>query len=331
MKLKTLIFIGFYLLAYPIQLLAQDIHFSNLKMAEIYNSVGSIGAGEASFKTTSIYRNQWPTVGKAYNTIGLAVEGKLDLDKNALGFGLIVNRDQAGELSLTKLQAEGAIVYHQQVSLYSHLSGGIQGGIIQHSIDGTKSEWQNQFNGKQFDASRPSGEDPLFKPFINYTLGAGVQWKYDNNRPYTQEGVMSKLQFGFSMYHLSSSKLTYLTKQNENMRFVLSGSSVIGLDFNNSVLEPAFVYQQKGPEKELIFGAMYKYIIRKGARYTNFTKRIDFALGTYYRLPNDAFVPTFNMTYGNFELGLSYDINISPLIQASNSVGGIEFSLRFSI
>lgn len=318
------------LLALASQLTAQDIHFSNLPMAENFNSVASFGGSKAYFRATSLYRNQWPTVGKAYQTTGISIEGKADLDRNALGFGFVANRDQAGDLSLTKLQAEGAIAYHQRVTRFSYLSAGVQGGIIQHSIEGTNAQWQNQFDGKQFDGSRPSGEDALFQPFINYTLGAGIQWAYDNKQFYSQGGVMSQLKFGLSLYHLSSSKLEYITQESDKIRVVFSGSSSIGLDFNNSVLEPAFVYQQKGKEQELVFGALYKYIVRQGTRYTDFTQRIDFSIGAYYRVPNDAIIPTFIMGYGNFELGLSYDVNISPLTQASNTVGGIEFSLRFS-
>jgi len=79
------------------------------------------------------------------------------------------------------------------------------------------------------------------------------------------------------------------------------------------LIDPSFVYQQKGKENELVLGGMYKYVIRQGTRYTSFTERIDLSAGAFLRLPNDAIIPTFNFTYGNFAVGIAYDINISPL------------------
>lgn len=322
--------LGLFVLISPVSGNSQDIHYSNVPLSNSTYSIGSIGSDRAYIRATSLYRNQWPTVGKAYTTYGITAEGKIDLEnKNSLGIGFVSNRDQAGDLSLTKLQAEVAVVYSQRVSRKSYLSGGIQGGFIQHSIDGTDAQWQNQFNGKEFDPSLPSQEDPLFQPFMNYTMGAGIRWKFDNNQVYSQGGVMSNLQVGLSMYHAASSSLNYLSTETENIRVVFSGSSSIGLDFNQSLIEPSFVYQQKGKENELVLGGMYKYVIRQGTRYTSFTERIDLSAGAFLRLPNDAIIPTFNFTYGNFAVGIAYDINISPLIQASNSVGGVEFCLQF--
>ena len=326
MKLTpTFILIALFFLSSK-KVISQDLHYSNvLKSTPIY-SIGSIGSDEAYVRATSLYRNQWPTVGKSFTTYGLNVDGKIDLNnKNSLGLGFISNRDQAGDLSLTKLQVEVAVVYSQQITRQSYLSGGIQGGFIQHSIDGTEAKWQNQINGKEFNPTISSGEEPFFQPFMNYTLGAGLRWKYANNQ--AQSGGLSNLQFGLSMYHIANSPIDYLSSEKDKVRVVFSGSSSISL--NQSKIEPAFVYQQKGKETEFVIGAMYKYIILRGSRQKSYSDGIDISAGAFFRLPNDAIIPTVNFSYENFTIGIAYDINISPLIQASNSIGGIEFYLQF--
>ena len=69
-------------------LLSQDVHFSDIKMNKYYTSIASIGSSSADFRAATFYRNQWPTIGNSYQTIGLAVDYKMELDKNNLGFGL---------------------------------------------------------------------------------------------------------------------------------------------------------------------------------------------------------------------------------------------------
>lgn len=49
-------------------------------------------------------------------------------------------------------------------------------------------------------------------------------------------------------------------------------------------------------------------------------------LGTLYRF-QDAIIPTFKCVYRSYQLGLSYDINVSSLKVASNRRGGLECSL----
>jgi type IX secretion system PorP/SprF family membrane protein len=313
-------------------LLAQDIHFSNLSFNSFYTSVASIGSSNAKLRATTHYRNQWPTVGKSFQTIGLNADYKMKVgDGNALGIGLILNRDQAGELSLTKLQADFAIAYHQRISKNSHLSGGMQLGIIQHIIDETEGEWGNQYNGKEFDSNLPSGEQPLFAPFMNFDIGAGLMWQYDISERNRFSQTFTKLNFGASIYHAFGGAIIYNAGEPEYIRYSITGSASYVLNHNRYELEPSFVYQLKGKEQQLVLGMLYKVIIRQGSLYTGYYDRLHVSFGGYYRIPNDAIVPTFNLTYDNFQFGVSYDVNVSPLIEASGSVGGIEFTLRFLV
>lgn len=313
-------------------LLAQDVHFSNLSFNSIYTSVASMGSSNAKLRATTHYRNQWPTVGKSFQTIGLNADYRMKVGEgNALGIGLILNRDQAGELSLTKLQADFAVAYHQRIARYSHLSGGVQFGVTQHSIDETKEEWGNQYNGKEFDPNLPSGEQPLFVPFMNFDIGAGLMWNYDISERNRSSQTVTKLNFGASIYHAVGGALIYNAGEPEYARYSITGSAAFVLNHNRYELEPSFVYQLKGKEQQLVLGMLYKVIIRQGSLYTGYYDRLHVSFGGYYRIPNDAIVPTFNLTYDNFQFGVSYDVNVSPLIEASSSVGGIEFTLRFLV
>ena len=326
-KIFTLI----VLLAINNCLKAQDIHFSNLSFNNMNTSIASVGSSIAKFRATTQYRNQWPTIGKSFQTIGLSADYKMDVGTNAIGLGLILNRDQAGELSLTKLQADFAAAYHQRITKHSHLSGALQLGITQHSIDESKAEWANQYNGKEFDPNLASGEQALFAPFMNFDVGAGLMWNYDISERNGFSNTLTKLNFGASLYHATGGGLVYNGGDPEYSRYALTGSATYVINNNRSEIEPYVLFQLKGKEKEIVLGMMYKIIVRQGSLYTGYFDRLYFSVGGYYRIPNDAFVPTFNMTYDNFQFGVSYDVNVSPLIEASSSVGGIEFTLRFLV
>lgn len=310
---------------------AQDLHFSNLQLNNFYTSIASAGSTSAKFRGGLHYRNQHPTVGSAYQTMGLFTDYSVKLDDNALGIGLIMNRDNAGSVGLTKLRAEVMVAYHQKITRFSRLSGGIQFAVTQHSIDDSKTEWKNQYNGKKFDPNLPSREQPLFQPFMNYGAGAGLGWNYDAREYNRFSMVFTTVNLGASVYHIAASPLDYFNNEPEYNRIAFTGNSTFVLVHEVFEIEPAFSYQIKGKEQELILGALYKIILREESKYTGYYDKFDISVGGYYRFPNDAIIPTFNMNYDNFQFGVSYDANISDLSQATSTIGAFEFTLRFLV
>ncbi len=317
------------ILLFSVSSFAQDLHFSNLKLNNYYNSIASIGGEDAKYRGGLHYRNQSPTVASAYQTMGLFTDYSFKMDDNSLGIGLMVNRDVAGDLSLTRLRAEVAIAYHQKITNYSHLGAGIQFGITQHSIDESNAQWQNQYDGKGFNPNLSSNEQPLFQPFINFGVGAGLNWKYDKSKYNRFDNTLTKLEIGASLYHLASPGLTYYSGNSEYSRISISGNAEITLINGATALEPAFLYSRKGKESEFVFGTLYKFVIREESKYTGYYDRFDMSFGAYVRLPGDAIIPTFNLNYDNYQLGVSYDATISDLAQANSTLGGLEVTLRF--
>lgn len=317
------------LLLFSISSFAQDFHFSNLKLNNYYNSIASIGGENEKFRGGLHYRNQSPSVASAYQTMGLFSDYSIKKDENSLGIGLMVNRDVAGELSLTKLRAEVAIAYHQKISDYSRLGAGVQFGITQHSIDESGAQWQNQYDGTGFNPNLSSNETPLFQPFLSFGVGAGLNWKFDNSKYNRFDYSVTKIELGASIYHLASSGLIYNAGVSEYNRISISGNAEFNLVHGLSAIEPAFLYTQKGKETEIVFGALYKIILREESRYTGYYDKLDMSFGTYIRLPGDAIIPTFNLNYDNYQLGVSYDATFSDLARANNTLGGLEVTLRF--
>ena len=62
-------------------------------------------------------------------------------------------------------------------------------------------------------------------------------------------------------------------------------------------------------------------------RFAPFDPEVFF--GAYYR-HQDAVIPVVAMDYRSFRVGLSYDVNISSLSEASGGKGGFEISLGYT-
>ena len=57
-------------------------------------------------------------------------------------------------------------------------------------------------------------------------------------------------------------------------------------------------------------------------------KELNLNLGSYSRL-HDALIVSFGLQKENLEVNISYDINTSTLANASNNIGGFEFSVSY--
>ena len=81
-----------------------------------------------------------------------------------------------------------------------------------------------------------------------------------------------------------------------------------------------YFFMKQGKYFEYIIGARGKYILSEAAGAVQSAY-----LGLFFRTKDAGFI-TAEYDYNNWHFGLSYDINLSTLRQASNGRGGIELS-----
>jgi type IX secretion system PorP/SprF family membrane protein len=313
---------------------AQDIHFSQLTKSPLFYSPALAGATNADFRVSIHHRNQWASIGSPYTTYGAALDGKLKKKKwrdKHFGLGMTLYNDRAGDLDFGRLNGNILVAYHQKIDHNNYLSGGLQVGFVQHKIDQSNAQWDNQYDGTGFNGALPSGEISNFQPFTSFDAGAGILWSYHSGSSTISSDNGKFFQLGFSTYHLSRPKLTFFNVPDEvyNFRYVAHGNASIGINNSNLAIRPAFLYQRKGKEQEFVLGAMVRYMFKEKSHFTGFIEQFDMSLGMYYRFWSDAIIPTMYFNYANWGFGISYDINMSGLTTASNYRGGIELSLKF--
>jgi type IX secretion system PorP/SprF family membrane protein len=314
---------------------AQDIHFS--QYAETPTSINPALAG-VTYNTRVIanYKSQWQTVANdKYETYGISFEQTIKHKKlKGNYFAVVANifKDAAGDAKLNTLNPNLGISYLQKVSKKLKLSAGMQSGFIYKTIDVTKLQWGEQYNGYDYDPGLPSGEPVTPRSSItSFDLGGGVNLNFVQSDKFLSAKDAAKFDLGFSAYHFGMGRSSFI-QTSEKLKTRYSG--YFNGDFNipgsiNAIM-PSFLYMHQAGNSEFIAGALFKFIIGDPSTYTPLKKPRAFSVGGYYRF-RDAIIPSILYQHNKYALGISYDINVSALTPASRRNGGIEIMLRYNV
>jgi type IX secretion system PorP/SprF family membrane protein len=311
----------------------QDIHFSQYAETPVVINPALI---TTAFDTRAIinYKSQWGSVAKAYTTFGFTFEQAINhqkLKKNYFGIALSMYRDVAGDAKLGSLMPNLGFNYITKVSEFGKLSGGLQAGVIYRTIDVSKLQWDNQFDGYAYDPSRAHGEATPRSGIVGFDMGGGVNFHYAKSERYISSQDGAKFDIGFSAFHYEVPPNSFwLSSEKLYTKTIGYASGEFGIPAAGMVLIPSVIYQRQGPSTEINAGFMFRYIIEEQGTYTSLKKGSSLTFGAYYRV-NDALIPTLLYQNGTYAIGISYDFNLSDLTPASKTKGGLEISLRYNV
>lgn len=324
---------------------AQDIHFTQFNESPLTLNP-ALTAATVDMRAILNYRSQWKSVTVPYTTYAASFEFKARLmqwaksdpghrtgffhkAKNNLAFGLNFFRDKAGDAAMGTTQGNLTIATHLAVSDNSSLGFGLQGGVVQRSLNYSKVKWDSQYNGTSYNSALPSGEPDVPSNFVYGDYSAGVEWNYGKGEMYIAANNEVKANLGFAAYHLSQPNQSYLGDKDKLFaKFAFHGGLVYGVKGSNVLLAPSFMYLHQGPQQELNIGTMIKYKMRENTKYTGFKQASTVSIGAYYRA-KDALAVVGLIELNKFALGASYDFNLSGLKNVSTGRGGFEIILRY--
>jgi len=344
--LKTAL--AFAMLISSQQLNAQDIHFSQFNQAPLTLNP-SLAGTTVWIRAAMQYRTQWRAVTDPYKTLGFTFDVKSKKRwvkiKNATaryrqsgdnGFGWGVNffQDKAGDGKMRTLQANLSGAYQIMMNRQSMIAVGFQGGIVQRSIHFNELIW-----GSQYDVNSPTGYNTNLAPdmgiaagddhFIVPDLSAGGIYSYKRNERYMRGNDQFDLTLGAALFHVNRPKYSFLgTEEKLSPRMVIHGAGIIGIKNTSLAIAPGFMFEQQGPNHELLIGGMVRYMLKEDSKYTGYIKASSVSGGGYYR-SKDAFIATALYEFSSYAVGISYDFNVSGLKTVSSGRGGFEITLRF--
>lgn len=326
---------------------AQDLHFSQFN--ENPSLVNPALAGVANpFRASVSYKDQWRSVSSPYRTFGVSFDTRLNnsswqqVDKHRsmtfkerslgrLAWGFSVYGDKAGAGQLRTTESSFLVATFVPMGPKSHLSMGIRASSIQKSIENGSLVFPSQFNGSSYDKNMPQNErfQELSYQFVD--LAAGGLWSFGQNEKRLASDPELRAKAGFACYHITGTHNSYYYyRQMSTLRYVMHGDFIYSPANFNTAIAPSFLIQMQGSTFEAVGGIMLKYYFSYNSRYTGNNKRSALGYGVYYR-NNDALILSALFEKNEqYQLGFSYDVNVSRLVTASTGRGGFEVSLRYT-
>lgn len=301
---------------------SQEIHFSQFYANPLTINPAQTAWYDGNVRFHCMYRTQWKAIdSKPFQTISFSAEKQFHLYDHTYGFGILALRDESGYVGLiqNKLLLSGAFAAH----VNGHeLSGGIQLGLIYKTTNTSKYTYDSQYElgGEQvFNPNLYSGEIEG-KQFFHPAINAGIEWKKQLTRIYTAE-------VGMSIFNINTPNESFYGTEIEDseqpLRFAFQIAGEIQVN-QNWKIKPNILFMRQEKATDFLIGTNAQYQIQK-----------DFSVygGTLFRYGfsknYDASVWIVGTRIKRFDIGLSYDINVSALRTATNCRGALEVSLTY--
>jgi type IX secretion system PorP/SprF family membrane protein len=316
-------------LALSTSVMAQDIHSTQYFASPLTLNPALTGLTPADVRVALNYRAQWSSVSPNPYVTGVAsfdmgvLKGKLPTG-DALGIGLLAIYDKSGLGGLQNMTVGLSLAYHKGfgVDRQQHLSIGMQGNLVQKSLDFNKLKFEDQF-----DVSNGSTPYTTKEQFSNADLTYP-----DFNLGILYSGRVSEhatTYVGFSYYHLTQPIETFL-QGSHTISSRYSGYLGGSFDMNdNTVLYASGLYQSQASATEVMVGASVGFIMNPGREIDDYHKNTVLYLGAWYRY-GDAVSPYIGFEWSKMQLGVSYDVNVSNFSPATGGNGAYELTLIFN-
>ena len=298
---------------------AQDIHFSQFYMNPVYLNPALTGNFDGEWRFALNQRSQWRSVSRPYNTVGISAENKQGLLLPGLYHGINIFHDAAGDGNYRTIEVSLSTAYQMYLdkdSVHS-ITPGINISLNYRSIDFSKLNFDNQYNGYYFDPSLPQNETFTTSSHAGFNLSVGALYTYHPEK-------RKKITLGVGLFNIPQIKQSFYGDDGirRDRRFMVHGRGTFKLKEKIDV-QPAFFAQFQGKFKEVVFGTNVRYIMtdKKGEYIAPYA-------GIYFR-NKDAVNITGGLYYNNWIAGISYDFNVSQLAPASHVRGGLEFAVQY--
>lgn len=317
--MKNGLFILIILFVWVLPTHAQDIHFSQFDYNPVFQNPGNVGQYKGDLRFHFNHKDQWRRVTVPFQTTSISVESKLK-KVDGLAFGAYLFHDVVGDGSLRTVEFVPSASYLWKLTSDSThtLRPGFQLGINSRSLQFDQFYFDNQFNGIFFDPNLPTGENLSNLSKTNVTIGAGLTYEFYMNE-------RDRWTAGIGLFNINRPNQGFIgPKVQRDIRMNISARYQRKIDVDWDIL-PSLQFNTQGKYKELIFGAQAKYYLQNR---NGFYKAL---YGGLYLRNRDAFYLVLGMDWQNIWAGVSYDINVSQLIPASNARGGLELSFRYII
>ena len=296
----------------------QDAQYSQFYSNPIYLNPAFAGTGQDT-RVVLIHRIQWPNLPQAFSN------STASIDYNASninsGFGFIVTNDQEGSAGLTNTTPSFIYSYEANLDNKVVIRPALRFGYSFRSLDRTKLVLGDQVD---FGIDGTPSQDPQINSIRlknHWDIGAGILI-------YTK-----KNWFGVGIEHLTRPNRSLLEGEDTlpirysfhiGSRYPLQKLVNIGTIVPS--IAPSILYRRQGEFQQLDVGAsVHLQPVIIGLYY----RGMPFINNDFGRINQDAVILVAGVEYFNFEIGYSFDLNLSKLDPVTGG-GAHEFSLVYN-
>jgi len=321
MKRKTLLIC---LVIVGISVHGQDPSFSQFFSSPLNVNPALTAKINSDWRAISNFRDQWIGPASPYATGTISFDRKIlqnkipnvHEEKNTLGVGGMLMYDYAMD-GIVKSQYASAnisydIVLAKQNAVH-RLGAGFGATYGRRTVDFSRLTWEEQWVGYAgFNTNLPSGEAALsnMKPW--FSASAGLVYSITSEK--------TNFDIGVAGFHLNTPRQTFLQDKNQRlaMRKVAHANFETFLK-EDLVLDLNTIYQYQDEAKYYSFGGALGY-------YVPAHPDVLVNAGIWY-WSNNAIIPYVGFAYKDFQIGLSYDVTISKLREATIKPKTFELSI----
>ena len=175
--------------------------------------------------------------------------------------------------------------------------------------------FDDQYQNNNYNAVNSTGENftKTAASYVDLNIGTVLQYAIKQR---------AFIQYGISYQHFTKPQLTF--QNNTNIKIDTKLSNYLSFTYpiaatTDIVLE--MLYAAQGKYNEFIPGTQFKFHLDQKNNQTA-------SVGIYYRA-KDAAIARIGYQFKTFTSGVSYDINTSKFIAATNRRGGFEIYLTY--
>ena len=299
---------------------AQDINFSQFYELPLLRNPALAGVFRGDIRVTSAFRSQWASVTTPYNTMALGTEMKFGLGEsdNFLSLGLQVTNDIAGDTKFGKTQVLPVLAFHKSMNSErdAYLSFGFMGGPVQQKFDATNMTFSDQFVNGVYSSTNPTRQKlpSSNHTYIDGTFGVNYSSSF---------GYDIQYYLGAALFHFTEPKVSFqeMSDVRLNRKFVFNAGLSAPFSDNDHLILYADYFMQGG-HRQTQGGVLLKHDLFQMEE----GEGTAISFGGFYRW-NDALVPVVKLDYYKLGVGLTYDVNMSKLKNASHVRGGFEITV----
>jgi type IX secretion system PorP/SprF family membrane protein len=303
---------------------AQDIHFSQFYNAPLLINPANAGMSGDNLRFANNYRSQWSRIGVPFKSLYTSLDKKIPVFSQSIGIGGAIIHDQSSAYNLTADAVMITMSYSRMINNHQ-FSIGIQPSFVFKSCNVNGLTFGTQFDAANqlFNSNLSSLENGLSGNMHYFDMNAGISWRT------LVHNVMPSA--GLSFRHIFRPTETFSTGALGSklpMKITITGQVNIPLTHKFDVT-PGLLWGYTSGSSETLVGGIEGYSVHLDGIpvkkiYTVTMVRIN-PMSNF-----DAFILGCGMKLLNFDIGLAYDINISPLANATNFNGAFEISLVYT-